>query len=123
MYRQYHIIYKVTLAFALLVLIDFRKYIFEITVLNNFRNNNFGRFVLKLITNYPCSSYHIFSCKLSGSFSGLHHAGQVAQEAPGPPHQHLQAGLRQAGQLEAGLGQAVGQAGYHEVVLGAGCRL
>ena len=42
----------------------------------------------------------------------------MAQEAPGPPHQHLQAGLRQAGQLEAGLGQAVGQAGYHEVVLG-----
>jgi hypothetical protein len=28
--------YLVTLAFALLVLIDFRKYIFEITVLNNF---------------------------------------------------------------------------------------
>ena len=93
----------------------FSKIHFKITVLNDFRNNNFGRFVLKLITNCPCSSYHIFSCKLSGSFSGLHHAGQVA---PAPPHQHLQAGLRQAGQLEAGLGQAVGQAGYHEVVLG-----
>jgi hypothetical protein len=88
----------------------FSKYILEITVLNNFRNNNFGRFVLKLITNFPCSSYHIFSCKLSGSFSGLHHAGQVAQEAPGPPHQHLQDGLRQAGQLEVALGQALGQA-------------
>jgi hypothetical protein len=64
LYRQYHIIYKVTLAFALLFLIAFRKYIFEIILLNNFRNNNFGRFVLKLITNCPCSSYHIFSCKL-----------------------------------------------------------